>query len=172
MSRIDLTRADLQPLEFTERLDLPDDACGDDVVSAREIELKGSVERAGRGYLLDGRLRGTAHLQCVRCLSEFALELDESVELSLLPKGAAPQEDETRLGRDELEVRFFDEPSIELGELAAEQVLLAVPVKPLCHEECRGLCSRCGANLNLGPCSCPPESNEQWAPLRDWRPND
>lgn len=172
MSRIDLTRADLQPLEFTERFDLPADAGGDDLVSARGLELAGAVEKAGHGYVLDGRLRGAVELQCARCLTQFSVSLDEAVELVLVSAGEAPKDEETRLGRDELEVRFFDEPMIELSELAVEQLLLAVPIKPLCSEGCKGLCSRCGANLNQGPCSCPPEKDERWASLQDWRPSE
>lgn len=171
VSRIDLTRADLQPLDFSERLDLPVESCGDDVVSASDLELAGSVERAGSGYLLQGDLRGTAQLQCVRCLVEFPLALQERIELVLLPDGSAPREDETRLGRGDLEVRFYGEPMIDLAELAAEQVLLAAPVKPLCNEGCRGLCRRCGANLNQGDCSCGEERDERWAPLESWRPS-
>jgi uncharacterized protein len=170
VSRIDLTRADFQSLEFAERLDLAADACGEDVVSTQGIELEGVVERAGRGYLLDGRIRGTVTMQCVRCLAEISLGLEESFEVVLSPVGSAPSEDETRLGKDELEVRFYAEPTLDLAELAAEQVVLAVPLKPLCSESCRGLCQRCGANLNQGACSCPPETDERWAALRGFAP--
>ena len=173
MLRIDLTHADTEPQEFDERPVVPPAAGGEAVVSVAPVELAGRVERAGQGYLLSGRAAGKATLRCGRCLSEFDFAFAESIELHLLPVAAAPRDDETRLGRNDLEVRFFTEPVIDLGELAAEQLALAVPMKPLCAEGCRGICPHCGANLNLGACSCPPQSNEsRFAPLAGWRPSE
>ena len=171
--RIDLTHADTEPLEFDERPVVSPAAGGVDVVSVAPVELSGRVERAGRGFLLEGRAAGSARLRCGRCLAEFEFAFVEPVELHLLPVTAAPQDDETRLGRNDLEVRFFEESFVDLAELAAEQFALAVPMKPLCAEDCRGICRRCGANLNLGACSCPPQSNDdRFAPLAGWRPNE
>ncbi|MDD5563758.1 MAG: DUF177 domain-containing protein [Thermoanaerobaculaceae bacterium] len=173
MLRIDLTHADTEPQEFDERPVVPPAAGGEDVVSVAPVELSGRVERAGRGYLLEGRVAGSARLRCGRCLAEFDFSFAEPIELHLLPLAAAPQDDETRLGRHELEVRYYAEPSVDLVELAAEQFALVVPMKPLCAEECRGFCARCGANLNLGACSCPPQSTDvRFAPLAGWRPNE
>ena len=53
-------------------------------------------------------------------------------------------------------VGYYDGDRLDLGEVVREQVLLALPLKPLCREDCRGLCPRCGQNRNLGPCGCPP----------------
>ncbi len=171
--RIDLTHADTEPQEFDERPVVPPAAGGEDVVSVAPVELSGRVERAGRGYLLEGRVAGSARLRCGRCLAEFDFSFAEPIELHLLPLAAAPQDDETRLGRHELEVRYYAEPSVDLVELAAEQFALVVPMKPLCAEECRGFCARCGANLNLGACSCPPQITDvRFAPLAGWRPDE
>jgi uncharacterized protein len=171
--RIDLTHADLQPLDFAERLDLAGADCGDEVLSANEVAISGTVERGGRGYLLDGVLKAAVRLTCARCLQDFSATLDEHLELVLLPSSAAPAEDEIRLAPDDLDVRFFATPELDLVELAAEQVQLAVPVKPLCSDSCRGLCPRCGANLNQGRCSCPETTtDDRWAPLEGWRSSE
>ncbi len=172
MLRIDLTRADPEPLEFDERPGVPPAAGGEDVVSVAPVRLSGRVERAGKGYLLEGRVEGSARLRCVRCLAEFEFSFADRLDLHLLPLAAAPQDDETRLERGDLEVRFYEEPHVDLAELAAEQFGLAVPMKPLCAESCRGICPRCGANLNQGACSCPPETDERLAALRDFRPSE
>jgi uncharacterized protein len=169
---IDLSRADTEPLSFSERPALSPQSGGEDVVSVGEVEFDGRVERAGRGYLLEGRVRGAARLRCVRCLSEFDFPFAERLGLHLVPSSAVPEDDETRLVKGDLEVRFYAEPKIDLAELAGEQFALALPMKPLCAEDCRGLCSSCGANLNLGPCSCPEKSDDRWAPLLDWRPSE
>jgi uncharacterized protein len=169
---IDLTRSDTQPLDFDQRLRLASESWGEDVVRVGELHLEGHVERTSQGYHLGCRLEGEATLRCVRCLGEFALALDEQVELELIPAASAPREDETRLGKTELDVVFFDAPSLDLAYVAAEQVLLSVPMKPLCKQECRGFCSRCGKNLNEGPCECPPETDARWATLQQWRPSE
>ena len=169
---IDLARADTEPLVFSERPNLPPQSGGEDVVSVGGVEIEGRVERAGRGYLLEGRVQGAAKLRCGRCLAEFNFPFAERLELHLLPSSALPQEEEKRLEMGELEVRFYDEPRLDLAEVAAEQFTLALPMKPLCAETCRGMCPRCGANLNLGPCSCPEKREDRWAPLLDWRPSE
>ncbi|MBI4917982.1 MAG: DUF177 domain-containing protein [Acidobacteria bacterium] len=170
MLRIDLTRADTEPLEFHERLDLPAETGGEDVVSADAVELEGTAEKSERGFTVRGAARGAARLRCVRCLTEFPFTFSETFELSLLHAAGVPREEEVRLDRDELEVRFYDEPELDLVELAVEQFVLAVPMKALCSEECRGLCPRCGADLNRFPCACRVEKDGRWAPLLDWRP--
>ena len=169
---IDLTRADTESLSFAERPVLPPGTGGEDVVSAGEVAFAGHIEPAGRGYLIEGSVEGTARVRCVRCLGEFDLPFSERFGLHLLPMEAAPADDETRLGKGDLDVRFYDEPKLDLAEMAGEQFTLAMPMKPLCAEDCRGICPHCGANLNLGPCACPAESDDRWAPLLDWRPSE
>lgn len=172
MHLLDLTHSDTQPLEFSQRVRLASEGYGEDVVRVGELCIEGQVERTARGYHLTGRLGGEATLRCVRCLREFAMPLDECVELELVPAASAPREEEIRLGKGELDVVFFETPSLDLAIVAAEQVQLSVPMKPLCNEECRGFCSRCGKNLNEGPCECPPETDARWAALQQWRSSE
>ncbi|MEW6337708.1 MAG: YceD family protein [Acidobacteriota bacterium] len=168
MLRLDLTRADTEPLGFSERLTVSCDD-GGDVVSAGPLALEGTVEKIERGYVVRARVDGAARLRCVRCLNEFDFSFSEVVEIELLPEAAAPRDEESRLGRNELEVKFFREPVLDLIELAGEQLQLAVPMKPLCRESCLGLCPLCGADRNQGTCSCTPEADARWAPLLAWR---
>lgn len=173
MLRLDLTRADSEPLTFQEKVELPPGVGSDDVVSAGAAQFEGIIERSSRGYHLEGSLAGSARLRCGRCLTEFPFEFAERVDVRLLPASGAPREDETRLNRDELETRFYTEPMLDLVEVAAEQFALAVPMKPLCMADCRGICPRCGANLNQGPCACPRnEPDARFAPLLDWRAHE
>jgi uncharacterized protein len=169
VQRLELARADSEPLAFRERFTLPADACGEAVAGVDGVELSGVVEKAGRGFLLDGEVSIEARLVCSRCMKEFAFSVAEPVSMHLLPASLAPQEEETQLGRDDLDVHFYEEPVVNLVELAAEQVLLAVPLKPLCRETCQGLCPNCGADLNQGPCACPRTIDPRLAPLREWR---
>lgn len=170
MLRVELSRADTEALEIRERLHLPAGSGGEDVVSTGEMGLEGLIEKGERGYLLQATARGEATLRCVRCLKEFPFSFAEKVELELLPTTLAPTEEEIRLNPRDLDVRFFEEGVLDLVELVAEQLQLAVPMKPLCDESCRGLCPHCGADLNRGLCACPRNRDERWGPLQHWRP--
>ena len=66
-------------------------------------------------------------------------------------------------------VAFYDKDRIDLGEIVREQILLEVPLRRLCREDCRGLCPSCGVNRNTEACDCQPRSrsaDERLAPLR------
>ena len=67
-------------------------------------------------------------------------------------------EGEVEVEDDDLTTAFYSDEQIDLGQLVLEQFYLAVPMKPLCRESCRGLCPECGTNLNTGTCSCTRES--------------
>lgn len=172
MSRIDLTSADSEPLEFSEQVAAPAGTGGGDVVSLSRATITGRVERTSRGFLVTGWVEAAASLRCVRCLEEFSLRLHESMEVELLPLTTAPRDEETQLGRADLDSRFFAEPVVDLAELAAEQIELTLPMKPVCSPSCRGLCPRCGANLNVDVCGCPVEVDPRWEGLTDWQPSN
>lgn len=172
MPRLDLTHADTEPLAFSERLELSAESAGEDVVSISDVEITGVVERGEHGYVARGEVGGRIMLRCARCLTSFPFTWSDRFELTLLPAAPAGSEDETRLGKGDLEVHFFSEPFLDLEELTGEQLQLALPMKPLCREGCAGLCPRCGAELNKGACTCAPETDERWAPLEGWRPSN
>ena len=170
MVRVQLLRAESEPLAFRERFEFPAGSGGEETVSASEVEISGVVEKAGKGFVLTGEVNGRARLRCGRCLQEYEFSFSEPFSLDLLPLAEAPDGEETRLGRDELEVRFYEVAELDLAELAEEQLQLALPLKPLCAEVCLGLCPHCGADLNSGRCECPAQVDQRWAPLRSWRP--
>lgn len=77
---------------------------------------------------------------------------------------------EYELGAGELDISFLEEEKINVAGLVRENVLLALPVQPLCDDDCRGLCPRCGANLNRGPCSCSTTHRDpRWGKLESLR---
>ncbi len=172
MTRIELTAADPEPFEFSERVVAPAGVGGEDVVALAEVAVGGKLERTSRGFLVTGWVKATVRLRCVRCLEEFTVDLHEAMEVELLPVAVAPREEETQLGRADLDTRFYTEPVLDLAELAAEQIELALPMKPVCSPSCRGLCARCGANLNVEVCGCPVEVDSRWSALADWRPSN
>jgi uncharacterized protein len=109
-----------------------------------------------------------ATLGCSRCLEPFALPLHLHFDLLYTPRPEQVSAGESRVDEEEFTVVHFDGGRIDLDALLAEQIYLGLPLKPLCREDCRGLCPRCGTNLNQGSCECPtgPEPDPRLSPLK------
>jgi uncharacterized protein len=165
--KIDLSQLDTEPLAFDERLSLePERLGGGTVASVVAVRLGGEVRAHGGVYAVLGRCRAEGALACARCLEPVAWSSDErfSVEYRRATDGGG--DPEVGLEEDELEVSFLDGDQLDLEELAVEQVLLALPMRTLCAEDCAGLCPRCGANRNLpDACRCRPEPDPRWQGL-------
>jgi uncharacterized protein len=96
----------------------------------------------------------------------WSVSEDFSVEYRM--PASAPLDAEAGLDEDDLDVAFLRGEQLDLAELAAEQVLLAMPMRILCETSCAGLCPRCGANLNdVDDCGCKPEVDPRWGALAD-----
>jgi uncharacterized protein len=74
--------------------------------------------------------------------------------------------EERELGVDDLETDVYDHDQIDLNALLETETTLGLPMKPLCREECRGLCPTCGASRNAAPCDCAPAADPRWSPLK------
>lgn len=114
-----------------------------------------TAKRKGKRVLLDGRLSFTALLSCDRCGKPVESTVEEEFEYIFTvedEQGAEPAEMECS-DEDCITVQL-NEPVIDLGEILREQVFLALPVKVLCDEGCRGLCPLCGAELKDDHCRC------------------
>jgi uncharacterized protein len=120
----------------------------------RPIEVELELMRHPDHVRVLGKIRGELQLSCHRCLSPFQWRLEESVDVYLMPEETAPADEEMEFEEEDLEYEFFDGQVIEIDQLIAEQIFLALPFKVLCSEDCRGLCLKCGANLNEEPCRC------------------
>lgn len=121
-----------------------------------------------------GRYSTGIALECGRCLEGFSLSLDQEVDLFYLPRPAEPeesdQEEEVELTDHDLVVAYYEDDALDLGEMVREQILLALPMKRVCREDCQGLCSRCGANRNSGECECDTAADDvdpRLQPLRE-----
>jgi len=118
--------------------------------------MRGTVSLAKHGHdiLVRGHLQGHLDLACGRCLEPFSAKLEADFDLLLLPApaGAAPEEEE--LSAAQLDLDFYSGETVDLEAIIREQIILMVPLKPLCRETCHGLCPLCGANLSRETCSC------------------
>lgn len=118
---------------------------------ALELNVRPQGDAASAGALVSGRLTGTIVSPCDRCAEVARMAIDESFEQFEAAPGGELTDDES----GESHVAFDGEtPRLNVSALAWEQLMLALPVKPLCDPRCKGLCPKCGANLNAGPCGC------------------
>lgn len=111
-----------------------------------------TFSRSVLDLFFDGHVHGAATATCARCLATFPLDLDTDFSVVLTPEERLKGEIELAPG--DLALSFYRGPDVDLTRLVYEQVLVALPIRPLCDEECRGLCPQCGINRNAGECSC------------------
>lgn len=124
------------------------------------LKVHAVAELAGSEIRLRGRLETRVEAECDRCVARVELPVERDFDLVYRPVETIAREEEIEISEDELEVGFYSRAGIELTDAVKEQVILALPVKLLCGPECRGLCPRCGVNLNLQSCHCEPPRNE------------
>jgi uncharacterized protein len=116
-----------------------------------DVHFDGTLRKDEPRFILGGRLQARLQVMCGRCLEPFTLPVDTQVELTYVPHPAqAASEEEVELSQDDLTTAFYRDQTLDLGEMVREQFYLALPMSPLCREDCKGLCPRCGTNLNQG----------------------
>jgi uncharacterized protein len=145
----------------------------DDVVQLVEGEradyhVLGKIDltRTDRGILIRGTLETEISLTCSRCLTLFKYPLVLRVEEEDFPKINVVSGFHLPLPEDATNYIIDEHHMLDLGEVVRQHTLLTIPMKPLCHPECAGICPGYGINLNQGTCQCPPRSQESpWAEL-------
>lgn len=165
--KLDLSLLDKAPLSFEERLSLPSDRLDQNQVAGEVVvRLVGTARAASGGYVIEGTIEASGQLVCARCLEPVPWQLKDGFSVEYRTTEHDPGEGEFPIDRDDLNVAFVDGTELELEDLAAEQVILALPMRILCDEACAGLCPRCGANRNReGACRCKPEPDPRWQAL-------
>jgi uncharacterized protein len=165
--KIDISRLEQEPLVFDERFTVePERLDGEVVATPVTVHLEGEVRAEGEAVTAFGRFRAEGKLACSRCLDEVQWTVDEPYSVEYRWPSTQMEDDEIGLEDDDLDVAFLEGDELDLLELAAEQVLLALPMRILCNESCAGLCPTCGANRNrTAACACPPEVDPRWQAL-------
>ena len=128
------------------------------------------VENRGhREQIADIRIRaayqGDFELLCARCVEPVATPLNGNFDLIFRPQAADAESGERAITLDETEIGYYEESGLSLEDVVREQVLLSLPSRTLCKEDCKGLCPRCGHNLNLETCKCDTVSDPRWNAL-------
>jgi uncharacterized protein len=129
------------------------------------------IQRVDDDVVVQGRVAARVPQVCSRCLEPFPFRVVQQVDTRFAPRPERRGED-LELASDDLEVDFYVNDSLNLSGLLETETTLALPMKPLCRHDCRGLCPVCGANRNLVDCRCaaPPMANP-FAVLKDRLPS-
>ena len=127
---------------------------GDTFRIAAPVKLAFDIYKDNDQFHLVGSVQTTLELGCSRCLDPFRWPVDAAFDLRYQPHAQNSGEGEREIEEDDLTTAFYEDETIDLGQLMREQVYLALPMKPLCGDECKGLCPTCGINWNKGTCEC------------------
>jgi uncharacterized protein len=164
--QLDLTRFREAETPFARQFEPSELAAdGDPFRLLGPVELVMTVRKDDDLYQLAGSIRASLELACSRCLEPFPMPVDLPFDLRYLPQhmnvsgsgDEAVDEEESEaaeVGGDDLSTAFYRDDQIDLAHLVREQLYLALPMKPLHREDCKGLCPSCGANLNETTCGC------------------
>jgi uncharacterized protein len=118
------------------------------------VVLGFDIFRDKQQFRLLGSVQTTLQLPCSRCLEPFTWPIDAAFELRYQPHTENSGDGEVEIEEDDLSTAFYENDEIDLGQLMREQFLLSLPMKPLCGDDCKGLCPACGINLNREICDC------------------
>ena len=142
-----------------------------DIQFIEAVTVKARLVKGELGSVsLIGSVGSTVTISCVRCLEQTKVVINEKLSLIYVPQSenvAKFGDNDRSLNVDELSVSFYENEEIDLTHMAWEQVVLGLPMSPVCSEQCRGLCTQCGTNRNSGSCECVYDDvDARWEPLR------
>ena len=121
---------------------------------ADTVTLDLEVRKDGSKYRVVGRLDAALELECCRCLESFRWVVRVDVDLLYVPATCNTGDSEVQIEESDLRTAFYRDDQIDLTLLTHEQFQLALPMKPLCRDDCQGLCAVCGGNRNTTECQC------------------
>jgi uncharacterized protein len=122
------------------------------------VVLSLDVQKMGEdAFGMSGQAMTTLEMECSRCIESFDVPVETSFDLRYVSQTENAGDGEREVGEEDLTTAFYREGMLDLIDLLREQFVLALPMKPLCREACRGLCAVCGNNLNTTQCDCAPK---------------
>jgi uncharacterized protein len=118
------------------------------------IAFEADVRKDANKVRIVGRVTTTLECSCSRCLEPFAVPVDAPFDLLFLPAVENTGDEEQEVAEDDIGVSYYRDDEIDIGDVMREQFFLALPMKPLCRDDCQGLCPMCGRNRNREACDC------------------
>lgn len=176
---IEIKELERQPLDFEESLPPGVIDFGMDLHQLSALEANGRAqlveEHHGKRSVikdirLNGQVKAKLEIGCARCLEAVTQDVARAFDLLYRPLGVDAGREELSVTGAEAEIGYYTGEGLLLEDVLREQVLLAVPLKVLCRQDCKGLCPQCGKNLNLESCECVTTmADPRWSALEDIR---
>ena len=135
-------------------LDLKDDIQSDIVRIVTPVTSLLRFDKVEEDVLARGVLNSDVELQCSRCLKDFAMHISSQVNIVFHPAREIARSEQYQLKGDELDTEFYAGDSLETDDILREQLILNLPMKPLCSIDCKGICPQCGTDLSISGCNC------------------
>lgn len=176
---IEIRELELHPVDFQEEFSPGLIDFGPDLRQRTPLRSSGSAqlveEHHGKHQVikdirLNGKVATSIELPCARCLEPVVQDVDRSFDLLYRPLGSDAGKEEMSVTAVDAEIGYYQGNGLELEDALREQVILAIPLRVLCREDCKGLCPQCGTNLNTEQCSCAePVQDPRWEALKELR---
>ena len=130
--------------------------------------VSGKVRVAGNEVFVSGHIDTRARVECDRCLQPVELPVNTDFALEYISGADYESSAAAELTEADMSVSVFDGEAIDIDEIVKEQILLTVPARTLCREDCKGICPECGIDRNTGECSCVTDNTDpRWAALKN-----
>ncbi len=141
---------------------------GELVTLTGKTAIVGETQRLSERARIQGTIITDVSLDCTRCLEPLAKHLEIPFRAIFVDAAAEDTKAEVEIGDEQLDESLVKNGKIDMAEVVREQILLALPEQIFCREDCKGLCTKCGASLNLIDCKCADdEIDPRWAALKN-----
>lgn len=152
MLKIDVSKLKLQPGSseeyiITESLE-PIRWAGELIQFSLPLEIRATATNTGKSFLVNGTVSSELLLRCSRCINPFSYKINGEFGAEYFPQPRG------EIDTQEEDIRYYIGNLIDLQDVVLESILLELPMKALCNEKCKGLCPKCGTNLNERQCNC------------------
>jgi len=112
------------------------------------------IQQGNNEFFCQGVVTGTIELECARCLASFEIKIESKIDFILCDKDRLKTITAEGLDSEDYIILSNSDMTADISSVVRQVFLLSVSMKPVCSENCRGLCSKCGTNLNTKPCNC------------------
>ena len=130
--------------------------------------VTGKVRLSGNEVFVNGHVDTRAQVECDRCLQPVEAPVSADFALEYITGSEYESSEVPELTDAEMSVSVFDGEALDVDEIVKEQILLAVPTRMLCREDCKGICPECGIDRNTGECNCVADDiDPRWAALKN-----
>jgi len=170
---LSLQELELKPVRFN--VDIPAGEIDylNDVKQATQLHAQGVAELRHNSLgevRIKGSLKVSMEAPCDRCLEPARVPVDRDFDLRYFPADQLPEGGEDALNEEASDIAYYDGNRLELNDVLREVVLLALPMRFVCSESCKGICPTCGQNRNLQDCRCEARAgDDRWSKLKALR---